>query len=186
MRRARSRWSLLGSLALAVSLVLAAVPPADAQVVRAHDAQGDATGRYQADLRAVRVDHRAHGVLIDIVGDAADYYQVWIDLDPADPGPERLVVLSLETLAPSVHTVNSFSRATIVGTQPLSPSVCSSPVVRASFRPGSRHVLLDVPRACLGDPARVRVAVQAAMDHPGTTTDWAPRRRHFGPWATSG
>jgi hypothetical protein len=42
-------------------------------------------------------------------------------------------------------------------------------------------VLLRIPRRCLGDPRRVRVAVRFEDETTGSI-DWAPERRTFTPW----
>lgn len=42
-------------------------------------------------------------------------------------------------------------------------------------------VTVRIPRSCLGDPRRVRVAVRFADETTGSV-DWAPERRAFGPW----
>jgi hypothetical protein len=42
-------------------------------------------------------------------------------------------------------------------------------------------VSLRIPRRCLGDPRRVRVAVRFEDETAGSI-DWAPERRTFTPW----
>lgn len=122
--------------------------------------------------------HTAHRVSVEVLpapkGQYGDFYDFWVDTDPTQPGPEYLADVSLEVPGRStVYTTSGFGKFD-------GKKACGG--LRAHL--ASRTVTLAFARRCVGKPDRIQVSTHTSMEYE--TADWAPLRRRFGPWVTSG
>lgn len=170
-------WSLRGWSAGALGVVLALSlmgGPATADTTVLDDPVGDSTA---VDISRVRVAHR-DSVTVRVrsavpltVGQA---YTFWIDT-ARGPGPIYRITFRANTeFDDRLGVVRSF------GTRPSRFVPCPGLRARADIFSG-RPVSLRVPRRCLDDPRRVRVAVRFT-DDATRAADWSADRRTFGPW----
>lgn len=172
-------------LAVLTTTTLAAVP-ADAAVRGYNDPAGDGADRGHhhgshrwGDIGRVVVRNAPHEVTVTVQpaphGKLADYYDIYLDTDRSDPGPEVLIGTARTTEAYSVLSTGWFGD--LSGRMP-----CAG---LADWRFGRSEVAVSVPRRCVTRAAkervrRVRVSVHSSMAH--RTADWAPHRHRFGPW----
>lgn len=138
------------------------------------DAIGDSSS---VDISQVRVAHRDN-VIVRVQSavplNAGQVYAFWIDTG-GDPQPDYYVSFQANTDFGEVLTpVRSF------GKRPSRTVPCRGIRLRADIFTG-KPVSMRIPRRCLDDPRRVRVAVQF-RDESTDTVDWAADRRTFGPW----
>jgi hypothetical protein len=137
------------------------------------DAVGDSTF---VDISRVRVVHR-DSVIVRVRSavplTAGQLYAFWIDAGHG-PLPDYYVAFRANTDFDEVlRLVRSFSdRRSLVQ--------CRGIRLRADIFT-DKPVSIRIPRRCLKNPARVRVAVQS-KDENADTVDWAADRRTFGPW----
>jgi hypothetical protein len=181
-----TRWARRGStctlgvtpgvvLAMVVVVALSLAPaPARADTTVFDDPVGDSTS---VDISRVRVVHRdALTVRVRSAVPLAvgQVYAFWIDVGR---GPRPNYHLSFE---PNTEFDDTLGLVRSFGDRPSRFVPCPRLRARADFLSG-RPVSIRVPRRCLGDPRRVRVAVRFEDD--GTDgVDSAPARRTFGPW----
>ena len=105
---------------------------------------------------------------------AGQVYSFWIDTGPR-PRPNYHVSFRANSgFDDSLGLVPSF------GDRPSRFVRCRGMRARADIF-ADRPVSLRIPRHCLEDPRKVRVAVRFEDETTGTA-DWAPDRRTFGPW----
>jgi hypothetical protein len=165
--------------ALAVSVVaIALVVPAGsahADITAYDDPVGDSTG---VDISRVRIVHR-NAVTVRVTSavplDVDQTYTFWVDTGRGPGRPTyRVSFVANAGFDDALGVVGSF------GERPSRFVRCRGMRARADMF-ADDPVSLRIPRRCLGDPKRVRVAVRFA---DGTTggVDWAPARRTFGPW----
>jgi hypothetical protein len=107
---------------------------------------------------------------------AGDGFDVWIDTDGANPGPEYRTAWVANSDSLGLRRVDSF------GDKGTAVSCPAFRVRSAQDDLGERsHVLL--PRPCLGKPGSVRVSVRAQRQvGQELVSDWAPRVVHFYDW----
>ena len=157
-----------------LGLVLAMAPaPATADTQVFDDAVGDSTF---VDISRVRVVHR-DSVVVRVQSAvplaAGQLYAFWIDAGHG-PQPDYYVAFRANTDFDEVlRLVRSFSDR-----RSLIP--CRGIRLRADIFT-DEPVSIRIPRRCLQNPGRVRVAVQFKDENAGTV-DWAADRRTFGPW----
>lgn len=169
-----TRWSARGWSVWMLGLVLAMSPaPTMADTKVFDDPVGDATF---VDISRVRVVHRdtvTVRVRSDLPLAAGQLYAFWIDIGQG-PQPDYYVAFRANTgFDEVVRIVRSFrDRRSLVQ--------CRGLRLRADIFT-DKPVSIRVPRRCLENPRRVRVAVQF-KDENADTVDWAAERRTFGPW----
>lgn len=185
--RPRPRLAALAA-ALALLVPVVAATPAHAQVRTITDTTGDGSDgagaggpRTWGDVGTVRVTHGPKRVVFRVFaapgGRLPDFYDLWVDTNKANRGPEFVVTYSLETERIAVSSTDRFLQ--------FGPTTCSLDTDRI-IRQGVRLV---VPRRCLKTkgfkvPWRIRTSVQTSMEYENA--DWAPARKTFGPWVRSG
>lgn len=158
---------------LGLALAMAAVPAmADTKVF--DDPVGDSTF---VDISQVRVVHR-DSVIVRVRSDVplttSQLYTFWIDVGRGR-GPDYHVAFRANTdFDDALGVVRSFGG-------PRSRFVrCPGMRARADIF-ADKPVSIRIPRRCLENPRRVRVAVQFKDEGTGSV-DWAADRRTFGPW----
>jgi hypothetical protein len=166
-----------GARALAAGAVVAALAmpsAAHADTGSFDDPVGDATS---VDITRVRVVHR-DAVKVTVRSDVplavSQVYSFWIDTGRGPRPTFRVSFVANAGFDDSLGVVESF------GQRPSRFVRCPGMRARADIFEDA-PVSLRVPRACLGEPKRVRVAVKF-VDETGGSVDWAPERRTFGPW----
>jgi hypothetical protein len=146
--------------------------PATADTAAVDDPLGDSTF---VDVSRVRVAHRdAVTVRVRSAVPLAvgQRYSFWID---AGNGPNHHVAFSANAgFDDALGLVQAFSD------RPSRFVPCPGLRARADIFE-DKPVSIRVPRRCLGNPRRIRVAVRF-KDETHSTVDWAPGRRTFGPW----
>jgi hypothetical protein len=177
------RRTLLSATALSVAaLTLTQLSPASADGIGVSDPQDLGHG---VDLRSVEVEHKAANVVVTTThtdlqrsfrsGSAGS---VFIDTDPADPGPEY------------VFTGGFFvgTDYQLLTTDGFAHSAWGEPV-EGSYRMKVDYdretVRFRMSREALGSPDEVRVAVRVAGSRPSgasTRTDWLGAPRSFTDW----
>ena len=163
-----------GFLVLTLGLVLGVAPVsavADTEVF--DDPVGDSTS---VDISRVRVVHR-DAVVVRVRSEvplaAGQLYAFWIDAGDG-PQPDYYVDFRANSGYDEVlRLVRSFADR-------RSNVECRGLRLRADIF-SNEPVSVRIPRRCLGEPGRVRVAVQFKDESTGTV-DWAADRRTFGPW----
>ncbi len=101
-------------------------------------------------------------------------YTFWLDTDRTDAGPEYKTTIYPNSDGIELRRVERFSG--------------NGTAVRCDLRAtadayGSDHVVIRVPRSCLGYPAKVRASLRASYDVRGPNViDWAPRKKAFFGW----
>ena len=155
-------------------LVLVVAGAAHADTAAFEDPVGDSTS---VDISQVRVAHE-NAVKVNVRSAvplaAGQVYSFWID---TGRGPRPTFHVSFRAnsdFSDSLGVVRSFGRRTT--------RVVRCPGMRAHADMfDEAPVSLRIPRRCIGDPKRVRVAVQFEDETTGSV-DWAPERRTFTPW----
>lgn len=159
----------------ALVLVLATAPGAamaDTKVLA--DPVGDSTF---VDISQVRVAHR-DSVTVRVRSvvplGPGQLYSFWIDVGPG-PRPNYHVAFRANTgFDDELGLVRSF------GDRPSRFVQCPGMRLRADIFV-DQPVSIRIPRRCLENPRRVRIAVQF-KDESMDTVDWSADRRTFGPW----
>ena len=168
-------WSIRGLSVWMLGLVLAMAPaPAMADTKVFDDPVGDSTS---VDISRVRVVHR-DSVIVRVRSSVplatGQLYAFWIDAGHGR-GPDYRVAFRANTgFEEELGLVRSF------GVRPSRFIQCPGLRARADMFTG-KPVSIRIPRRCLKNPGRVRVAVQF-KDESTDTVDWAADRRTFGPW----
>ncbi len=165
----------LRQLAMTVGLVLAALAaPATADTTVFDDPVGDSTF---VDISRVRVVHR-DAVVVRVRSAvplaAGQLYGFWID---AGHGPRPDYYVDFRANAGFDDVLR---RVRYFGDRRSLFVPCPGMRARADVF-ADKPVSIRIPRRCLKNPGRVRVAVQFSDDSMGTV-DWAADRRTFGPW----
>ena len=170
-----TRWSTRHLSTWTLGLVLAFAPaPAMADTKVFVDPIGDSTF---VDISRVRVVHR-DSVVVRVRSAvplaAGQVYAFWIDAGHG-PRPDYYVDFRANTGFDEVlRRVRSFGDRRSRFVQ------CPGLRLRADIF-ADKPVRIRIPRRCLKNPGRVRVAVQF-KDEIMSTVDWAADRRTFGPW----
>ena len=174
-----ARWSIrqLATLALAwaFALALAAVAvPATADVRAFDDPVGDSTF---VDISRVRVIHR-DSVIVRVRSAVplapGQLYAFWIDAGHGR-GPDYYVDFRANAGFDDV-----LRRVRFFGDRRSLFVRCPGMRARADIF-ADRPVSIRIPRQCLKNPGRVRVAVRYKDENAGTV-DWAVDHQTFGPW----
>ncbi len=172
-------------VALASIAVIALTPTSASAATRwFSDPQGDVAS--SVDIHRVRVINGEAGrpaVRVTVVQRelrAGDGFDVWVDTNAADPGPEYRTSWIANSDSLGVRKVESFSDTGVAVSCP------AFRVRSAQDDPGdSSYVLL--PRPCLGYPDAVRVSVRAQRQvGKGIVKDWAPGVLNFYSWVARG
>jgi hypothetical protein len=159
-----------------VGAVLAVPGTAHAGSGSFDDPVGDSTA---VDIARVRVVH-ANAVKVSVRSamplDAGQVYAFWVD---TGRGPRPTFHVSFRAnsdFGSGLAVVESF------GQRPVRTVRCPGMRAHADMF-DDEPVSVRIPKACLGDPERVRVAVKF-LDETTGSVDWAPERRTFGPWVS--
>ncbi len=159
---------------MTAGLVLVVAGTAHAGTGAFEDPVGDSTS---VDISQVRVVHR-NAVKVSVRSAvplaAAQVYSFWID---TGRGPRPTFHVSFRAnsdFSDSLAVVRSF------GQRPTRVVRCPGMRAHADMF-DEAPVSLRIPRRCIGDPKRVRVAVKFEDETTGSV-DWAPERRTFTPW----
>jgi hypothetical protein len=155
---------------------LTVLQPAHADTRRFSDRAGDTS--LPADITTVRVSNGAERLTIAIRPgrvELGDDFTFWLDTRAKNPGPEYKVGVVPNSDAFGLVRVDAFGER---GT----PVPCEGLRATAdAFTP--EWVSTSVPRSCLHDFGRVRVAVKARYANGDTSVvDWAPAKRKFFGW----
>lgn len=170
VRRAAAR----GVVAAMIGAVLAAPGAAHAGSGSWDDPVGDSTGVDISRVRVVQANAVKVSVRSAVPLDAGQVYTFWIDTGRG-PRPTFAVKFRANSdFGSGLAVVESF------GQRPTRTVSCPGMRAHADMF-DDLPVALRVPRTCLGDPKRVRVAVKFTDENTGSV-DWAPERRTFGPW----
>jgi hypothetical protein len=184
MKSHRIRANRLGAALVAATLVVLTPSAASAATAWFSDAKGDVPS--SVDIYRVRVINGEPGnpaVRVTVVQAelrAGDGFDVWLDTDAADPGPEYRATWAANSDSLGLRKVTNF-RGNGVAVD------CPGFRVRsAQDDPGnSSHV--SIPRPCLDNPHQVRVGVRAQRQAGQEfVVDWAPRAKHFYDWVRQG
>ena len=169
-----TRWSARALIAGAVGVTLVVAGTAHAGTGAFEDPVGDSTS---VDISQVRVVHR-NAVKVSVRSAvplaAGQVYSFWID---TGRGPRPTFHVSFRAnsdFSDSLAVVRSF------GQRPTRVVRCPGMRAHADMF-DEEPVSLRIPRRCIGDPTRVRVAVKFEDETTGSV-DWAPDRRTFTPW----
>ena len=170
-----TRWSVRGLSVWTLGVCLALVAgPAVADTTVVDDPVGDST---LVDISRVRVVHR-DAVTVRVRSalplTAGQGYSFWIDAGRGRRPNYYVSFRANSDFDDSLGLVRSF------GHRPTRFVRCPRMRARADMFSG-QPVSLRIPRRCLDDPRRVRVAVQFEDEGTGTV-DQAPDGRTFGPW----
>lgn len=161
-------------VACTLGAVLALPGAATADIGVFDDPVGDSTG---VDFTRVRVVH-ANAVKISVRSAVplatGQVYRFWIDTGRG-PRPTYAVKFRANSDFGGQLTVAGF-----FGQRPTRVVKCPGMRAHADMF-DDEPVSLRIPRQCLDDPTRVRVAVKFADESTGAA-DWAPERRTFGSW----
>jgi hypothetical protein len=168
-----TRWSARALSACVVGAVLVVPGTAHAEARGFDDPVGDSTS---VDISRVRVVHR-NAVKVSVRSAvplaAGQVYTFWVGTG----GPRSTYRVSFRANAgfdDALGVVRSF------GQRPSRSVSCPGMRARADMFDDA-PVSLRIPRRCLGDPAKVRVAVKFEDETTGSV-DWAPQRRTFTSW----
>ncbi len=170
------RSTVIAALAAVTALVVGASAPAlgDVRVVK------DPTKDGSSDVTRVRIGHTEGSLKVKIrvatKDDFAHFYDLWVDTDATDPGPEFVVTSTFEVL-PRVSVSSTEDFGDLQGA-----TRCTVRTAEASFK--TKTYRFSVPRRCLGRPDQVRVSLEAS-DELGRH-DWVPGPHLFSAWVTSG
>ena len=177
------RTTLLSAATLTVAaLALAHLAPAYADGIGVSDPQDLDHG---VDLRSVEVEHRSRNVVVTTTHTnlratfrSGSSGGVFLDTDPADPGPEYV-------FAGGYFVGTDY---VLLHTDGFASSAWGEPV-EGSYRMkldfDLEQVRMRISREAIGSPEQVRVAVKVAgsrRDGSSTAKDWLGEPRSFTDW----
>ncbi len=170
-----TKWSIRQLATLTVGLVLAAAAaPATADTKVVDDPVGDSTF---VDISRVRVIHR-DSVIVRVQSavplTAGQLYALWIDAGHGRRPDYYVDFRANAGFDDVLRRVRYFGDRRSLFVQ------CPGMRARADIF-ADRPVSIRIPRRCLDNPGRVRVALQFKDESMGTV-DWAVDHRTFGPW----
>ncbi|MDR7255398.1 hypothetical protein J2X46_004405 [Nocardioides sp. BE266] len=171
-----SRGTARALVAGTVGALLALPGTATADSAAFDDPVGDSVS---VDITRVRVVHENAvkvSVRSDVPLDAGQVYSSWIDTGTG-PRPTFHVSFRANSDFGSGLAVTKF-----FGERPTRIVKCPGMRAHADMF-DDKPVSVRIPRKCLGDPKRVRVAVKF-VDEDSGSVDWAPARRTFGAWVS--
>ena len=133
------------------------------------------------DVKWARVNHGKTRVNVrsDVgVISLGDLYTLWIDTRSSDPGPEYKMEMSPNSDDLGLRAVETFkSRGTAV-------EDCNFQAQADAFG-DTPEIYFSVPRACIGNPKKVRISLRARFMDPEDSSysyDWLPKARAFTGW----
>lgn len=190
-RNRRGRLAAVAGAA-AAALVLTTAGSAGAETIRVFDKVGDGIRHAgdppksrHGDIQRFRVDHNLRKIRFRLFaskgGNFQEFTDVWVDTDPANRGPERLITFSAEVEEFSVVRVDRFFNTNNPKKGDTQGEVCGN-----DYRWGIRTIDATIPRACFGFAKRIRVSVQTAAEGHEVRRDWAPGPREFSRWVARG
>jgi hypothetical protein len=150
------------------------VVPASADSTAYDDPVGDSTS---VDISRVRVVHRdavTVRVRSAVALAAGQVYTFWISTGRGPRSTYHVSFRANSGFEDRLGLVRPFDRT------PSRFVPCRGWQARADIF-SDAPVSVRIPRRCLGDPTRVRVAVRFDDEVTGDV-DWSPERRTFGPW----
>ena len=176
------RRTFLSAATLAVAALALTQLPASADSIGVSDPKDLGHG---VDLRSVEVEHKASNVVVTTTHvDLQESFRsgssgsVFIDTDPADPGPEYV-------FAGGYFVGTDY---TLLETEGFNTDAWGEPV-EGSYRMKVDYdremVRFRMSREAIGDPDEVRVAVRVAgtrRNGANTKTDWLGAPRSFTDW----
>lgn len=170
-----ARWAARAVAVWTTGVVLAVlVGPASADTTAYDDPVGDSTS---VDISRVRVVHR-DAVTVRVRSAlplaAGQVYTFWISTGRGPGSTYHASFRANSGFEDQIGLVRPFGR------HPTRFVHCPGLRARADIF-SDAPVAVRVPRSCLSDPRRVRVAVRFDDEMTGAV-DWAPERRTFGPW----
>ena len=170
-----TRWSIRQLATWTVGLLLAAAAaPATADTQVFDDPVGDATF---VDISRVRVIHR-DSVIVRVRSavplTTGQLYAFWIDAGHGRRPDYYVDFRANAGFDDALRRVRYFGDRRSLFVQ------CPGMRARADIF-AAKPVSIRIPRRCLKNPGRVRVAVQFKDESMGTV-DWAVDHRTFGPW----
>lgn len=128
------------------------------------------------DIRSVGVQY-AHWLRVKASYDGrirvGQTYAIWIDTNPRNRGPEFYFGNIPWSEVGSLQRVSGF------GDKTKTLTTCAK--VDGGVNEQTRTIGWAVAGTCLGNPKRVRIAVQFLRPN-GSTSDWAPGFRRLYPW----
>ena len=155
---------------------LTLLQPASADTRRFSDPNGD-TG-LPADLTTVKVTNGSELVKVKARPgrvEFEDFFTYWLDTRPKNAGPEYRVDVVPNSDAFGITRVDAFG-------QQGTPVPCAGLRARAD-NSAPEWISISVPRSCLDNPGKVRVAIKARYtDEDTSVVDWAPAKRKFSGW----
>lgn len=144
------------------------------------DAHGDVAS--SVDIHRVRLingTQTAAAVRVTVVQRelrAGDGFDVWVDTDPGDAGPEYRATWFANSDSLGLNQVESFA-------DPGVAVDCPFFRVRSAQDDAGESSYVRMPQRCLGDPDEVRVSVRAQrLVGQHVVKDWAPSVLHFYAW----
>lgn len=182
-RPVRAALTGLVTLLLALGAVIAPASGASAayRVVPDRGGVGDGRNGPYGDVARVRALHGEKRLVVRIEQArprrTADFYNVFVDTDPRDRGPEFFVVWDESQRFGYVRRAGSFPRNESGSALPPRNKVTCGRVP-ARYVDRTRVAVISVARRCLDDPRSVRVSVRTAQEYG--INDWAPAYRRFG------
>ena len=169
-----TRWGARALAACAVGATLVVAGSAHAGTGTFEDPVGDSTS---VDISQVRVVHE-NAVKVSVRSAvplaAGQVYAFWVDTGRGARPTFQVSFRANSDFIESLGVVRSFGR------RPTRVVRCPGMRAHADMF-DEAPVSLRIPRRCIGDPRRVRVAVRF-LDETTGSVDWAPERRTFTPW----
>ncbi|MDO9377527.1 MAG: hypothetical protein Q7T56_01660 [Nocardioidaceae bacterium] len=175
-------------VALLCGALVAVGSPASAQTRTFADARGDAPAT--VDVLRTKVTYTASSVRVVVRvrdlrrGASGEHYpsSVLIDTTTRRRGPEFAVS------ADENHTYFARMRSWRAVEDPSDPNGAQSCRFALRYDTRGNRITYTVPRACLGNPSRVRVTigVYSTFASGSTASDLSPRKRAFHGWVRRG
>ena len=176
----RTRTTLSTGLAMVAIAASALVAPVYADTAAVTDPNESGT---PSDTRRVTVAHyyNANGVRGRVVVRArvgnvmlGDRFDLWLDTPAGTARPGYFAQIRPETeYGPVIE---------VAGWKTRGKASCSRWEAR-SVSGDDETVTLSIPRACLGNPGRIRVSLRSVYQfNQGVVRDWVPKYRTLTPW----
>lgn len=163
----------------AVVLLATAVGPASAERLGLDD-PADVGGASLSDILAVTAVHAPKKLVVRVdfaelepTSDAGpSSLSVFVDTDPSVKGPEFRVGMGLQE-------GTDYQLVRMKGWKPVGEPLTCAHAVRIDF--DANRVRARVSRACLGNPAKVRIGVKMTDLYDGShpVVDWLGKRRYL-------
>jgi hypothetical protein len=170
---------LVATIVILTGVTVMAQNPAsaDSALLQDPDAPGET-----ANVTAVRVDHYANAtgtggrVKVVVWAGSVDYgdeFEVWLDT-PGATNPRYYASIVPEAGYGAVMAVDGWTTHGKAACQRWDAHLVTG---------ANKKAIFSIPRACLGDPTKVRAATRATYVRDGQTIrDWTRDVRKFGAW----